>query len=92
MSSRRPRRRPGQNHELLIEAGIVEFGLYGYQGASTSAIAVRAEVPQPHVYANFATKQELFLECFLRVSTLIFASPGEAPQTILYSFSRRFQR
>lgn len=26
-------------------------------------IAARAEVPQPHVYTNFRTKQELFLEC-----------------------------
>ncbi|QIK61868.1 helix-turn-helix transcriptional regulator [Leucobacter viscericola] len=76
MSSRRPRRRPGENRELLIEAGLVEFGLFGYQGASTGAIALRADVPQPHVYANFANKQELFLACFQRASA--HASDPEA--------------
>lgn len=46
-----------------MEAGLIEFGLFGFHGASTKAIAERAGVPQPHVYANFSTKQELFLAC-----------------------------
>lgn len=41
----------------------MEFGLFGYHGAATAAIARRADVPQPHIYANFSTKQELFLAC-----------------------------
>lgn len=65
---RRPRRKPGENRELLLEAGLIEFGLLGYHGASTAAIAARAEVPQPHVYASFRTKQELFTACFERAS------------------------
>lgn len=60
---RRVRRRVGENRERLLEAGLREFGLLGFHGASTSAIATRAGVPQPHVYASFATKQELFLAC-----------------------------
>lgn len=39
----------------------------GYHGASTAAIASRADVPQPHVYTSFRTKQELFLACVARV-------------------------
>lgn len=65
---RRPRRRPGENRERLIAAGIVEFGARGYHGASTAAIAALAEVPQPHVYASFRTKGELFLACAERVA------------------------
>lgn len=64
---RRARRRPGENRERLLEAGIREFGTRGYHGASTTAIAALAEVPQPHVYANFGTKQELFIACAERV-------------------------
>ena len=61
MTERRARRKPGENRERLIEAGLIEFGLFGFHGASTARIAARAGVPQPHVYAHFATKQELFL-------------------------------
>ena len=74
---RRPRRKPGENRERLLEAGLVEFGLFGYHGASTAAIAARAEVPQPHVYASFATKQELFVACCTRALTA--RSDREAP-------------
>lgn len=66
-SPRRPRRRPGENRERLLTAGISVFGAHGYHGAQTAAIAALAEVPQPHVYANFTTKQELFLACAERV-------------------------
>lgn len=57
------RRRPGENRARLVEAGIVEFGLLGYLGASTSSIARRAGVPQPHLYTSFATKAALFSTC-----------------------------
>lgn len=77
MSVRRARRRPGENRARLLEAGLVEFGLFGYHGTSTAAIAARAEVPQPHVYTSFRTKQELFLACWERVLAYIRA---ETPQ------------
>lgn len=64
----RPRRRPGENRERLIEAGLIEFGLFGYHGASTAGIAARAEVPQPHVYASFPSKGALFLAVVRRVA------------------------
>lgn len=72
---RRPRRRPGENRERLLAAGISVFGIHGYHGAQTAAIAALAEVPQPHVYANFTTKQELFLACAERVCDSLIASP-----------------
>lgn len=88
---RRPRRRPGENRERLILAGIIEFGLLGYQRASTSAIAVRAGVPQPHVYASFGSKQELFIACCRRTVELLLTGapvdeplPPQAAQRLLY--------
>ncbi|GAA2181837.1 hypothetical protein GCM10009847_25030 [Leucobacter tardus] len=84
-SPRRPRRKPGENRERLLEAGLIEFGLFGYHGASTAAIAARAEVPQPHVYASFATKQELFVACCARALTA--PSDREVPST---DMPRRF--
>lgn len=80
---RRPRRKPGVNRELLLEAGLIEFGLLGFHGASTSAIAARADVPQPNVYANFSTKQDLFLACFERAATEVRARAGvDVPVTM----------
>ncbi|QAB17930.1 TetR/AcrR family transcriptional regulator [Leucobacter muris] len=83
---RRTRRRPGENRERLLEAGLVEFGLFGYHGASTSSIAARADVPQPHVYANFETKQQLFLACFERLGEQLSVRPSEAPSESLLRF------
>lgn len=76
---RRPRRRPGENRERLIEAGIHVFGANGYHGASTAAIAALADVPQPHVYASFSTKQELFLTCWERVYDEVLQKVGDVP-------------
>jgi len=62
-TARRPRRKPGENRALLITAGIHQFAEYGYRAASTALIAEQAGVPQPHVYANFSGKVELFHAC-----------------------------
>ncbi len=76
MTERRIRRRPGENRERLQEAGLIEFGLFGFHGTSTGRIAARASVPQPHVYANFRTKQELFLACVSRaVASIVELEP-----------------
>lgn len=41
----------------------MQFGAFGFHAASTASIAQRADVPQPHVYASFANKHELFAAC-----------------------------
>lgn len=85
MATRRARRRPGENRANLINAGLIEFGLLGYRGCSTAAIARRAGVPQPHVYANFANKQDLFRACLqaARDSTL-HSGMSDTVDTFLY--------
>lgn len=74
-TTRRPRRRPGENRERLLNAGITVFGAHGYHAAQTAAIAALAGVPQPHVYANFKTKQDLFLACAEKVRVLLLDTP-----------------
>ncbi len=64
--------RPGSRKERVplderrrdvIDAALVEFGNGGYEGASTSAIAKRAGIHQPYIYAMFENKRELFITC-----------------------------
>lgn len=78
MTERRARRKPGENRALLLQAGLYEFGLYGYHGTSTARIAARAGVPQPHVYANFSGKPDLFLACLDRAFELMSSSLSDA--------------
>lgn len=91
-NGKRRRRKPGENRERLLEAGTREFGTHGYHGASTSAIGALAGVPQPHLYANFRTKKDLFLACASRsVEHLIYAESrgtsevGEHSAHLLYA-------
>lgn len=70
----RPRRRPGENRAGLLAAGTVEFGVLGYAAAQTGAIARRAGVSQPNVYANFASKRELFLACVRELHAAVQSS------------------
>ena len=77
MTERRARRKPGENRALLLQAGLNEFGLYGYHGTSTARIAARAGVPQPHVYANFSGKPELFFACLDGACELLSSAPSD---------------
>ena len=52
--------------EAVIEAAIDEFGEHGYHAAKTAAIARRAGISQPYIYALFPDKETLFLACYAR--------------------------
>jgi AcrR family transcriptional regulator len=55
-----------ERREAVIEAAIDEFGEHGYQAGSTGAIARRAGISQPYIYALFPDKETLFLACYRR--------------------------
>lgn len=59
--STQPRRTAGDRREQVLEAAVHEFAERGYQAASTAAIARRAGISQPYIYALFPNKKELFL-------------------------------
>ena len=55
-----------ERREAVLEAAIDEFGEHGYHAGSTGAIARRAGISQPYIYALFADKETLFLACYRR--------------------------
>jgi AcrR family transcriptional regulator len=65
-SATRTRGTAEERREAVIEAAITEFAEHGYHAASTAAIAKRAGISQPYIYALFPDKQALFLACHRR--------------------------
>lgn len=61
--ARARRRTSDERRENVLAAAIPEFARSGYQGASTAAIAARAGISQPYIYALFPNKRDLFLAC-----------------------------
>jgi AcrR family transcriptional regulator len=70
-ASARTRSTAEDRREAVIEAAIAEFAENGYRGASTAAIAKRAGISQPYIYALFPDKESLFLACHGRGCTRI---------------------
>lgn len=46
----------------MIEAAIIEFGLHGYEGASTNQICAGASISKGLLYHYFKSKENLFAE------------------------------
>lgn len=57
---RRKRRTSEEVAERILEAAAEEFELSGYTGATTAAIARRADVTEAQIFRFYASKQELF--------------------------------
>ena len=62
------RKSSGERREHVIDAAVSEFARHGYHGASTAAIAKRAGISQPYIYALFPNKRDLFLAANKQVS------------------------
>jgi AcrR family transcriptional regulator len=83
MSSRsttRPETRASsdERREQVTQAAVKEFAAHGFHAASTSAIAKRAGISQPYIYALFPNKHELFLATHRRVVQRIRDAFAEA--------------
>jgi AcrR family transcriptional regulator len=50
-----------ERRDQVIAAAVKEFAANGFHATSTSAIAKRAGISQPYIYALFPNKRELFL-------------------------------
>ena len=61
----------------MIEAAIIEFGLHGYEGASTNQICAGASISKGLLYHYFKSKENLFAET-LRYCMEEFGSSGGA--------------
>lgn len=61
--AKRPRRRRRSSEEVadrILEAAAEEFELSGYSGATTAAIARRADVTEAQIFRFHGSKQDLF--------------------------------
>jgi AcrR family transcriptional regulator len=67
-----------ERREQVIEAAVKEFGAHGFHAASTGAIAKRAGISQPYIYALFPNKHELFLAVHRHVVKRIHDAFAEA--------------
>src|ERR687897_3539875 len=77
-ASRAPRASSQERREQVIDAAVSEFAATGFHATSTTAIAKRAGISQPYVYALFPNKHELFLAANLRVVEQIRGAFAEA--------------
>jgi AcrR family transcriptional regulator len=67
-----------ERREQLIAAAVTEFAANGFAATSTTAIAKRAGISQPYVYALFPNKHELFLAANAEVKERIRGAFAEA--------------
>ena len=63
-----------ERRESVLKAAMIEFGIGGFVGTSTEAIARRVGVSQPYLFRLFDSKKALFIEtivqCFDRITAL----------------------
>src|SRR3954449_12799546 len=74
------RRSADEGREHVLDAAIAEFAAQGYHAASTTAIARRAGISQPYIYALYRNKHELFLAAYRQVAERIRARLLEAAE------------
>jgi AcrR family transcriptional regulator len=79
-SPTRTRGAAADRRDQVLDAAIAEFAEHGFHGASTPAIARRAGISQPYIYALFPNKKAVFLAAHTRVVDRIrdgFATAAE---------------
>ena len=67
------RQTAAERREHVLDVAIAEFAASGYHAASTTAIARRAGISQPYIYALYRNKHELFLAAYRHVAERIRA-------------------
>jgi AcrR family transcriptional regulator len=93
-----PRSSSEERREQLIEAAVKEFAARGFHATSTTAIAKRAGISQPYVYALFPNKHDLFLAANERVVERIRGAFAEAarglkePEERLHAMGHAYMR
>lgn len=68
MSRYSARMKASDRRQQLLEASIVCFAQYGYQGTTTAKLAKAAHVSEPVLYQHFASKHDLFIALLERVA------------------------
>lgn len=77
-----------ERREQLVAAAVSEFATNGFHATSTTAIAKRAGISQPYVYALFPSKRDLFLAANAEVKERIRGAFAEAARGLETSEER----
>jgi AcrR family transcriptional regulator len=86
-----------ERRDEVLAAATHEFAQRGYHAASTAAIAERAGISQPYIYALFPNKKELFLAAQARMishlrSTFVNAALGlDTPEERLHAMGLSYR-
>ncbi|WP_433784518.1 TetR/AcrR family transcriptional regulator [Actinomycetospora sp. CA-101289] len=93
----RQRLAPEVRRRQVLDAAVAVFSSEGFHGASMDAVAVRAGVSKPLVYAHGGSKEELFAACLQREADRLLRSvlsaagePDDAPLARLRRALRAF--
>jgi AcrR family transcriptional regulator len=93
----RRRLAPEVRRRQVLDAAVAVFSEEGFHGASMEAVAARAGVSKPLVYAHGGSKEELFAACLHREADRLLRSvqaaagaPDEDPRVRLRAALRAF--
>lgn len=96
--SRRRRRSTEEVADRILEAAAEEFELSGYSGATTAAIARRAQVTEAQIFRFHASKQDLFRAAIFTPLNRHFADfqarndPDQPGQHSAYELAHKYIR
>ena len=88
------RQTAAERREHVLDAAIAEFAASGYHAASTTAIARRAGISQPYIYALYRNKHDLFLAAYrhvaerIRARLVAAAESADDPEAALAAMAR----
>jgi AcrR family transcriptional regulator len=97
MASTRTRQSAESRRDAVLDGATHEFARHGYHAASTAAIAKRAGISQPYIYALFPNKRELFLAAHARMvdnlrATFLAAARGiDSPEERLHAMALSYR-
>lgn len=74
----RQRLAPEVRRRQVLDAAVAVFSADGFHGASMDAVAARAGVSKPLVYAHGGSKEELFAACLQREAERLLRSVEQA--------------
>ncbi len=88
-TAKRKRRSPKEVRERVIDAAGEEFELHGYSGATTAAIARRAEVTEAQIFRYFTSKADLYRTAIFEPLNRHFADFQARQQANVEDVSKR---
>jgi AcrR family transcriptional regulator len=85
-----------ERRESVLSAALIEFGLGGYVGTSTEAIARRVGVSQPYLFRLFDSKKAMFIaaidRCFDHIiSVFEDVAAGETGEDALHAMGAAYK-